>query len=107
MRFFNRGVNAEDAASILEVTEREINHKQQGQSQEFRYVRHMPEPTRLNTRHFQSTTAIAKPPAKSTLAARLAVAPCGTLPTCKQSQTMDETIKLLRLLASMNFTDSL
>lgn len=70
MRFSNRDVSAEDAASILEVTEREINNRQQRQTQEFRYVRHIPECTVMSYRQFPSVAAPAKPAAEPTVAAR-------------------------------------
>lgn len=44
MKLTNRGVNAQEAASILEVTEQEINNMHSRQSQNLPYVRHIPEP---------------------------------------------------------------
>lgn len=49
----NRGVNAE-AASTLEVTEREINSRH-SRHQEFAYVRHIPEP--IIDRNFRPITS--------------------------------------------------
>lgn len=52
----NRGVNAE-TASMLEVTEREINSMHLRQTRELPYVRHIPEPQPISKRLFRPTTA--------------------------------------------------
>jgi galactokinase len=72
MKFSYRGVNVEDAASMLEVTEREINSLQQGQTKEFRYVRHIPEPMPMSYRQVQSVAATAQPAPRCSLVAGLA-----------------------------------
>lgn len=65
MKLSNRGVNAE-AASILEVTEREINSMHLPQTREFPYVRHIPEPQPITQRKFRpiatNSTVVAVAP---------------------------------------------
>lgn len=96
MKFSYRGVNAEDAASMLEVTECEINSMQQRQTQAFPYVRHIPQPPVISTRQTKSTTVTAKPAPK--VAGRVIIAPHPTLPTCNQHEAIDQT-RDFRLLA--------
>ncbi len=72
----NRGVNAE-TASMLEVTEREINSMHSRQSREFPYIRHIPEPQPINNRKFRPSAA------NSTL---VAVVP----PTSQQLPVLDD-----------------
>jgi hypothetical protein len=77
----NRGVNAE-AASMLEVTERDISSMHSRQTREFSYVRHIPEPQQISNRKFRPT-ATTKNAAKSIL---VPVVPT----TCQQPQALDQ-----------------
>jgi hypothetical protein len=51
MKLTNRGSNAQEAASILEVTEREINNMHSRQTKNLSYVRHIPEPQAKTNYH--------------------------------------------------------
>lgn len=76
----NWGVNTE-AASILEVTEREINSRHSRQSREFPYVRHIPEP--IIDRNFRPITR-----ENACKSAVVAVAPPKI--ACNPHQALDE-----------------
>ena len=53
MKLTNRGINTQEAASTLEVTEREINNMHSRKSKNLPYVRHIPEPQPENYRQFR------------------------------------------------------
>lgn len=73
MRLSHRAINYEKALSTLEVTESEICGNHRGETREFRYLRHIPEPLPLANRQYRDVAV-----------------PSQTLPTKKKSEALDE-----------------
>jgi hypothetical protein len=53
MRLSHRAINYERTLSSLEVTESEICGRHRGETREFRYLRHIPEPLPLVNRQYR------------------------------------------------------
>lgn len=73
MRLSHRAINYEKALSTLEVTESEICGKYRGETREFRYLRHIPEPLPLVNRQYRDVEV-----------------PHWTLPTPKKSEHLEQ-----------------
>ncbi|MFB8791458.1 MAG: hypothetical protein U7123_22125 [Potamolinea sp.] len=74
MRLSHRAINYEKTLSTLEVTESEIGVMHRGETREFRYLRHIPEPLSLVNRQYPHVVAV----------------PSQTLPIKKKSEALDE-----------------
>ena len=93
MKLSYQGVNYEDAASTLEVTEGEIAEMFRGNNRQFPYLRHIPEP--LHRRDRRHCGISYHPTQSSATEARLveppvAVASCQTWPTRKKREILDK-----------------
>ncbi len=73
MRLSYRGVNNEDAQSMLEVTENEIGSMYRSQNQQLRYVRHIPDPLQVHDRKHCCT--VYRPTQPSTPVSRVVPQP--------------------------------